>query len=211
LPASLTPPADADTPAVSAPGRDPQGLHRASGDIRIDDQAISDSLPLNGMNACQSGPDAESAAAPSVQVTPDGQATITPLIHAAGSSDGSPALPGGDGSNGMDDYARLQRRLLISTALAVAAAVPLCGLLWDGATAASLLLGGAAGLLYLRLLARSVSRLGGDRRSVGKLQLLVPVVLVLAAARIPSLQLLPALLGFLLYKPALIAQALLDR
>jgi len=110
----------------------------------------------------------------------------------------------------MEHYERLQRRLLSATALAIAAAVPLSALLFDGSTALSLLLGGAAGLLYLRLLARSVSRLGGDRRSVGKVQLLVPVALVLAAARIPTLQLLPALLGFLLYKPALIAQALLD-
>lgn len=113
--------------------------------------------------------------------------------------------------NGMEYYERLQRRLLMATACAIAAAVPITGLLFDGATALSLLLGGVAGLLYLRLLARSVSRLGGDRRSVGKLQLLVPVVLVMAAARIPSLEILPALLGFLLYKPALIVQALLDR
>jgi ATP synthase protein I len=37
------------------------------------------------------------------------------------------------------------------------------------------------------------------------------VVLVLAAARIPALEILPALLGFLLYKPALILQAAFDR
>ena len=114
-------------------------------------------------------------------------------------------------SSGMEYYERLQRRLLLATAVAIAAAVPITGLLFDGSTALSLLLGGAAGLLYPRLLARSVSRLGGDRRSVGKIQLLVPVVLVLAASRIPALQILPALVGFLLYKPALIVQALLDR
>jgi ATP synthase protein I len=56
-----------------------------------------------------------------------------------------------------------------------------------------------------------VSRLGGDRNSLGTVQLLVPVVLVLASARIPALEILPALLGFLLYKPALILQAVLDR
>jgi len=32
----------------------------------------------------------------------------------------------------------------------------------------------------------------------------------MAAARLPQLELLPALLGFLLYKPALILQVLLD-
>lgn len=112
--------------------------------------------------------------------------------------------------NGMDDYLRLQRRLIVATVVATALAVPLTALVFDLSTAASLLVGGLAGLLYLRLLARSVSRLGGDRKSVGKVQLLVPVVLVLAAARIPQLEMLPALLGFLLYKPALLVQAVLD-
>jgi len=111
---------------------------------------------------------------------------------------------------GMADYQRLQRRLLAATATATAVAVPLSGWFFGGPTALSLLVGGLAGLLYLFLFSRSVSRLGGDRKSVGKVQLLVPVVLVLAAARIPALEILPALLGFLLYKPALILQAVLD-
>lgn len=110
----------------------------------------------------------------------------------------------------MEDYRRLQRRLLLATALASALAVPITALVWDPATAASVLVGSLAGLLYLRLLARSVSRLGADSKSVGKVQLLVPITLVLAAARVPQLQMLPALLGFLLYKPALILQAVLD-
>jgi ATP synthase protein I len=56
-----------------------------------------------------------------------------------------------------------------------------------------------------------VGKLGNGTKKVGKLQLLVPVVLVLAAARLPQLEILPALLGFLLYKPAVILQALTDR
>ena len=110
----------------------------------------------------------------------------------------------------MTDYLRLKRRLLLATVMATALAVPLTLWLFGAAAAASLLVGGLAGLLYLLLLARSVSRLGVASKSVSKVQLLVPVALVLAAARIPALQMLPALIGFLLYKPALIAQALLD-
>ncbi|KEF43046.1 MAG: hypothetical protein ER33_02245 [Cyanobium sp. CACIAM 14] len=110
----------------------------------------------------------------------------------------------------MDHYLRLQRRLLLSTVCATALAVPVTALWFDFPAAFSLLVGGLAGLLYLRLLSRSVSRFGVDSKAVGKLQLLVPVVLVLAAARLPALHILPALVGFLLYKPALIAQAVLD-
>ena len=113
-------------------------------------------------------------------------------------------------NNGMDGYRRLQRRLILATLAATALAVPATALCFDIPTAGSLLIGALAGLLYIRLLARSVSRLGGDRKSVGKVQLLVPVVLVLAAARTPQLEIVPALLGFLLYKPALIVQAVLD-
>jgi len=111
----------------------------------------------------------------------------------------------------MEHFERLRRRLLLSTMVVSALVVPASAVLFDLPTATSLLVGAVSGLLYLRLLARSVARLGGDRRSVGKFQLLVPVVLVLASARIPQLDLVPALIGFLLYKPALLIQAYLDR
>jgi ATP synthase protein I len=110
----------------------------------------------------------------------------------------------------MEDYRRLRNRLIVATLLAVSLAVPVTAWFFGPRNALSLGLGGLAGLLYLQLLSRSVARLGADRRSVGKVQLLVPVVLVMAAARTPQLEILPALLGFLLYKPALIVQAVLD-
>ncbi|WP_323357684.1 ATP synthase subunit I [Cyanobium gracile] len=113
-------------------------------------------------------------------------------------------------NNGMDGYLLLQRRMLLSTVCATALAVPITALWFDLPTAFSLLVGALAGLLYLRLLARSVSRFGVETKGVGKAQLLVPLVLVLAAVRLPALEILPALVGFLLYKPALIVQAVLD-
>ena len=109
-----------------------------------------------------------------------------------------------------DDYLRLQRRLLLATLMVSAIAVLITALVFDLHIASSLLVGALAGLLYLRLLARSVGKIGNGAKKVGKTQLLVPVVLVLASARLPQLELLPALLGFLLYKPALILQVLLD-
>ena len=114
------------------------------------------------------------------------------------------------GSNGMEDYARLQQRLILATLMASAAAVSISALVFDLPTAGSVLVGSLAGVLYLWLLARSVSKLGNGSKKVGKIQLLVPAVLVLAGARFPQLELLPAILGFLLYKPALILQALFD-
>lgn len=108
-----------------------------------------------------------------------------------------------------DSFARLQRRLLLAT-LSLTLAATLVTWPWFGAAAArSLLLGGCCGLLYLRLLARSVARIGPESRSLGRFQIVVPALLIVAAARLPALELLPALAGFLLYKPALLLQAVL--
>lgn len=114
------------------------------------------------------------------------------------------------GADGMDHYHRLRRRLLVATTVAAAIAVPAVGFFFGLTAALSALVGALCGLLYLVLLSRSVSRLGVSSKSVSKVQLLVPIVLVLAAAKLPQLDLLPALLGFLLYKPALLVQAFLD-
>ena len=113
-------------------------------------------------------------------------------------------------NNGMEDYARLQQRLILATLIVSAAAVALTAVVFDLPTAGSVLVGALAGVVYLWLLARSVSKLGNGSKKVSKIQLLVPAVLVLAGSRFPQLELLPAILGFLLYKPALILQALFD-
>ena len=118
--------------------------------------------------------------------------------------------PSGSGENGMVDFHRLRRRLLVATTAAASIAVPVVALTLGLSAALSALLGAFCGLLYLLLLSRSVSRLGVSSKSVGKVQLLVPIVLVLTATKVPQLHVLPALLGFLLYKPALLVQALLD-
>ena len=121
-------------------------------------------------------------------------------------ADSAPADP----SNGMDDFFRLRRRLLLFTLLLSAVAVAITAVVVNLTTAFSVMVGATAGLLYLWLLSRSVSRLGENSRRVSKAQLLVPAVLVLVASKVPQLSILPAFLGFLIYKPAVILQALLD-
>ncbi len=127
------------------------------------------------------------------------------------------ALPSSDSAvvntpaeNGMESFARLQVRLMLATLIVSAVATLFASLYFDLLVARSLLVGAVAGLFYLRLLARSVARLGGGSRQVGRFQLVVPIVLIVAAARLPQLDLLPAFVGFLLYKPALILQTVFD-
>jgi ATP synthase protein I len=143
----------------------------------------------------------------------NGSDSQTGSVH-PGTSDHGTSDPGpinnGPINNGMDGYFRLQRRLLLATLLLSAVVVAVTAIAGSIATAFSLLVGAMAGLLYLWLLSRSVTRLGENSRRLSRTQLLVPVVLVLVASRLPQLSILPALLGFLLYKPALILQAVFD-
>ena len=127
------------------------------------------------------------------------------------------ALPSSDSAvvntpaeNGMESFARLQVRLMLATLIVSAVATLFASFYFDLFVARSLLVGAVAGLFYLRLLARSVARLGGGSRQVGRFQLVVPVLLVVAAAKFPQLEILPAFIGFLLYKPALILQTVID-
>jgi len=107
-----------------------------------------------------------------------------------------------------DEYIELQVRIFRLTLLLTVFAVGIAGFFWGILASTSLFIGALSGAFYFRLLARGIGRLGKTSRMVGKIQLLVPVLLVVAASKLPQLDLIPALLGFLLYKPALIIQFL---
>ena len=107
-----------------------------------------------------------------------------------------------------DEYLELQFRVFRLTFLLTIFSVGIAGFFFGTQASASLFIGALSGIFYFRLLARGVGRLGTSSKIVGKVQLLVPVLLVLVSSRFPQLDLIPALLGFLLYKPALIIQFL---
>jgi ATP synthase protein I len=174
-------------------------LFRASAPLPATPLFQNDTEPPSPDSATVSAASSPDPLNPSDPVAEDTTPALTPPA-----SDSTPVA-------GEDDYTRLQRRLIQATLIVSALAVAFTALTFDPHTAGCLLVGSLAGVLYLRLLARSVAKLGNGSKKVGKLQLLVPVVLVLASARLPQLDLLPALIGFLLYKPALILQALADR
>ncbi len=108
------------------------------------------------------------------------------------------------------EYAQFQGRLFLTTAVVSAFSGVVTTIFFGIHSASSLLVGSLFGVLYLRLLARSIWNLGKVSKNVSKIQLLVPVVLVLAASKLPQLELLPAFIGFLLFKPSMIFQHLLE-
>jgi len=115
-----------------------------------------------------------------------------------------------DTSSGVnsDEYFELQVRVFRLTFLLTIIFVGIAGFFWGTQTCFSLLVGAFSGAFYFLLLARGIGKLGTTSRMVGKVQLLVPVLLVVAASKLSQFDLIPALLGFLLYKPALIIQFL---
>ena len=108
------------------------------------------------------------------------------------------------------EYTQLQLRIFRLTLILSSFAVLITAIFFDIRASISLLIGACSGILYLRLLARGIGKLGKSSMSVSKVQLLVPILLFFAVSRVPQLELLPAFLGFLLYKPSLIVQFLLE-
>jgi len=110
----------------------------------------------------------------------------------------------------MVEFFRLRQRILSLTLSITIVAGLLTALAWDLRTCLSLLAGAAAGILYLLLLSRSVERLGKGSNKLGKAHLAVPLLLFILALRFQGLDCVPAFLGFLLYKPAILLIALGD-
>jgi len=109
-----------------------------------------------------------------------------------------------------EEYAQLQQRIFRTVVIVSLFAVTVTALSFEPHVSISLLVGAFSGVVYLRILARSIGKLGKSSKSVSKFQLVIPVLLVLSASKLSQLDLLPALLGFVLYKPALIFQFLLE-
>ena len=103
-----------------------------------------------------------------------------------------------------DEYTKLQLTIFSITAVVSILTATITGIILGFIFGFSVLIGAFAGIFYLRLLAKSIGNLGKESKGVSKLQLLVPVCLFIFANKLGSLEVLPAMIGFFIYKPALI-------
>ena len=107
----------------------------------------------------------------------------------------------------MSEFYDLRNGLSLSTLIWTVVFLIPVRFFYDWNIALSFLVGAMAGLVYLRLLARNVERLGSSNQ-VGKNQLAVFIGVIIIATQVDSLQVLPVFLGFLTYKVAILVYAL---
>jgi len=103
-----------------------------------------------------------------------------------------------------DEYTKLQLTIFGITFIASILIASITGIFLGFTFGFSIFIGAIAGIFYLRLLAKSVGKLGKESSGVSKLQLLVPVCLFIFASKLGSLDIFPAMIGFFIYKPSLV-------
>ena len=103
-----------------------------------------------------------------------------------------------------DEYTKLQLTIFGITFIVSILLASITGIFLGFNFGFSIFIGAIAGIFYLRLLAKSIGKLGKESSGVSKLQLLVPVCLFIFASKLGSLDIFPAMIGFFIYKPSLI-------
>ncbi len=103
-----------------------------------------------------------------------------------------------------DEYTKLQLTIFGISFIVSILLASISGIFLGFTFGFSIFIGAIAGIFYLRLLAKSIGKLGKESSGVSKLQLLVPVCLFIFASKLGSLDIFPAMIGFFIYKPSLI-------
>ncbi len=119
-------------------------------------------------------------------------------------------IPRQGGDAGQAEFAQLKQTLVVGTLLVALGLTVTVSLVWGLRTGLSFGVGGAAGALYLRLLAKSVesTHSGGWRFPIGSARMVVFIGLMVIALKTKTLAALPAFLGFLTYKVFLLVYAI---
>ena len=103
-----------------------------------------------------------------------------------------------------DEFTKLQLTIFGITFIVSILLASITGIFLGFTFGLSIFVGAISGIIYLRLLAKGVGKLGKESTGVSKLQLLVPVCLFIFASKLGSLDIFPAMIGFFIYKPSLI-------
>ncbi|AFY66834.1 ATP synthase subunit I [Geitlerinema sp. PCC 7407] len=116
--------------------------------------------------------------------------------------------PAQNSASSMQEYYRLQQELYIATAVLTGIIFISAWFAYSLNTALNYLLGACTGVVYLRMLAKDVERLGKENSKIGKTRFALFIGLFILATRLDQLEIIPIFLGFLTYKAALIIYTL---
>ena len=103
-----------------------------------------------------------------------------------------------------DEYTKLQITIFGITFMVAILVTSITGIIIGYTFGFSVFVGAISGIFYLRLLAKSIGKIGKESNGFSQLQLLVPVCLFLFASKLGSIDIFPAMIGFFIYKPSLI-------
>lgn len=108
-------------------------------------------------------------------------------------------------SNGsMTEYVQLKHELYITITVIGIVIFVAVWLAFELNIALNYLLGAIVGLVYIRMLAQEVEKLGNNKRTLNSNRLGLFAGVMILAMLVPKLQVLPVFLGFLTYKAALL-------
>ncbi|MFQ4145287.1 ATP synthase subunit I [Chlorogloeopsis sp. ULAP02] len=104
----------------------------------------------------------------------------------------------------MQEFYKLYQEFLVITLVLTGIIFISVWIFYSLNIALNYLLGAATGMVYVRMLAKDVERLGQEKRQLSKNRFALLVIIILVASRWNQLQILPIFLGFLTYKATLI-------
>ncbi|WP_322111910.1 ATP synthase subunit I [Aerosakkonema funiforme] len=115
-----------------------------------------------------------------------------------------PDSPKSKPSESMQEYYSLQQELLVATLACTGIIFISVWIFYNLNIALNYLIGACTGVVYLRMLAKDVERLGNEKQRLSKTRFALFIGLIIIATQWRQLHVIPIFLGFLTYKAALI-------